>query len=95
MPARYSQYQDFLKHEISLSIQAACEEINKPVLVIHGDQDESVKLEEGLELASWLQVPLTIIENANHTFGATHPWKSENMPRELVTVCSEIVNFIR
>jgi pimeloyl-ACP methyl ester carboxylesterase len=94
MPARYSQYEDFLKHKTDLSIQAACEEINKPVLVIHGEQDKSVKLEEGLELSSWLQVPLTTIKNANHTFGASHPWKSENMPRELESVCSEILNFI-
>jgi uncharacterized protein len=71
LPQYFSQYEDFQQHKSELSIQDSCKELKKPVLLIHGDGDESVSISEGYELASYCQTDLKVIEGADHTFGST------------------------
>lgn len=94
LPLFYSQFEEFIAHKEELTIQRACANLKKPVLLIHGTADESVPISEGRELASWLGVELLEIEDANHTFGATHPWKSSKMPDFLLIVCDAINAFV-
>jgi predicted esterase len=62
-------------------------------LVIHGTSDESVYIEEGRKLATWLHTELVEIEGANHTFGSAHPWNSEMLPKDLEMVCGKTLKF--
>jgi pimeloyl-ACP methyl ester carboxylesterase len=93
LPNSYFQYKDFLKHSSELDIEAACKNLNKPVLVIHGTADESVSIEEGRKLANWLHTELVEIDGANHTFGSAHPWNSEILPVDLEIVCGKTLKF--
>lgn len=93
MPHFYSQYEDFIANKENLDIQKACLNSTKPTLVIHGDADTSVDIEEGRNIASWLKTRLFEIEEANHTFGATQPWNDQNMPEELEKVCALMLGF--
>jgi pimeloyl-ACP methyl ester carboxylesterase len=48
-----------------------------PWLIIHGEQDESVSVEEGKKLheaANKDQTKLEVVPGGGHTFGARHPW---------------------
>ena len=94
LPQYFSQYEDFLEHKNQLSIRNACEHLKKPVLLIHGTNDTSVSIDEGYELASFCGTDLKIIEGADHTFGAAHPWHEEKMPDHLLQVCQSIHKFI-
>jgi pimeloyl-ACP methyl ester carboxylesterase len=46
-----------------------------PVLVVHGDADESVKIQEGRAIAGWSAGELVELPGAGHTFGAVHPFR--------------------
>lgn len=57
-----------------LDITKAARELAVPLLVIHGDADETVPLREARALAEQpANASLVIIGGATHTFGATHP----------------------
>jgi pimeloyl-ACP methyl ester carboxylesterase len=94
MPHFIEQLTDFETHSNELDIRKACMELKKPLLILHGDQDESVSIEEGKSIAAWTNQPLQIIHGVNHTFGASHPFQEQTLPTELQMCCDEIVEFI-
>lgn len=59
-----------------LDLLAAAARRRSPWLIVHGQQDESVPMHEGSELAAAAQAPsrLLMVEGASHTFGAVHPF---------------------
>ena len=78
---------DIEKNSSKLNILAAAEKLEAPTLLIHGQEDESVPVEEAQIIYDHLASPnkeLMIIEGGTHTFGARHPM--ESMPKELETV---------
>jgi pimeloyl-ACP methyl ester carboxylesterase len=94
MPHSIEQLTDFESHQDELDIRKACLELNKPVLILHGDQDESVSIEEGKAISLWTNQPLHNIQSANHTFGASHPYQDKTMPKDLLSCCQKIVLFL-
>lgn len=79
--------EDTQKNRAQLNIQAAAEQLETPTLIIHGQEDESVPVEEAQTIYDHIASPskeLMIIEGGTHTFGARHPL--ESMPKELETV---------
>ncbi|WP_435135985.1 alpha/beta hydrolase family protein [Formosa sp. A9] len=96
MPHYYQFYTTYLQHENRLNIKRAAKHLNKPFLIIHGDNDTSVLIEEAHNLHLWNpQSELKIIKNANHVFEASHPWIQSNMPKQLTEVVEIVVAFIR
>ena len=94
MPHFIEQLTDFEIHRSELDIRKACMELKKPLLILHGDQDESVSIEEGASIAEWTNQPLQIIHGANHTFGASHPFIENTLPIGLQACCDKILDFI-
>ncbi len=94
MPHNYIQYLDFIEFQDELNIEKVCRELQKPNLVIHGDNDTSVSIDEGVEIAEWTNSPLYTIENADHVFGSSHPWTSDKLPKQLEEVFTLICTFI-
>jgi pimeloyl-ACP methyl ester carboxylesterase len=94
MPHSIEQLTDFETHRNELDIQNACLALKKPILILHGDQDESVSIEEGEAIAAWTKQSLHVIHGANHTFGASHPFSEKILPTELQVCCEKIVEFI-
>lgn len=95
MPHNYSQVIDFITHKDELNIEAACKRLTKPVLLIHGDEDTSILLDEGLNLASWCNTELHIVKNTDHVFGASQPWEKQELPEKLEEACVLILDFLR
>ena len=93
MPIAYDLYEDFIANKNRLNIQAACEKLKIPRLIIHGAADEAVNVSEGHQLAAWLNVPLFEIPGANHTFGAVHPFNEYKLPSDLKTVVKLTIDF--
>lgn len=94
MPHNFIQYLDFIEFQDELNIEKACSSLTKPNLVIHGDKDTSVSIEEGVEIATWTNSPLYTIEDADHVFGSAHPWNSNELPEKLEEVVSLVSTFI-
>jgi pimeloyl-ACP methyl ester carboxylesterase len=87
LPQYFSLFTDFEKNKELLSIKNALTNLQIPLCVIHGTDDDAVSIEEGRQLAGWTQVKLHEIQEANHVFGATHPFESESLPVHLFEVC--------
>lgn len=93
MPHHFSQYESYKKYSQRLNIESYCKNSTVPTLVVHGEQDSSVSIDEGKTISNWLGVDLTVIENENHTFGSSQPWKLDSLPSGLEQVCNETLAF--
>jgi pimeloyl-ACP methyl ester carboxylesterase len=96
MPHFYQFYEDFKANEERLNIQKAVEKIEIPQLVIHGDKDTSVSVDEAHKIHSWNPNSiLEIIENADHVFNVSHPWEKEKVSKELEEVTTICIEFLK
>jgi esterase/lipase len=71
----------------SLNIKSALTKLNKPYLIIHGDQDLTVPVNEAEDLFSWSNKSLTElskIKGSGHTFDVTHPFEISTKALNLV-----------
>lgn len=93
MPHAYAQYEDFLANSDKLNIENAAKKMDKPWLILHGDEDTTVSIDEGKELANWSNRELRVITGANHTFGSAHPWKGNKLPEKLAETCRLTAEF--
>lgn len=68
---------DITDHAKELSVTAAISTINKPFLIVHGEQDLTVPLREAHKLREFSSehTRLCIIPRTGHTFGAVHPFQ--------------------
>jgi pimeloyl-ACP methyl ester carboxylesterase len=95
MPHYFQFYEDFLANRNQLNIRGAAEHIKIPHLIIHGDKDTSVNVEEALNLHKWNpKSQLEIIPNADHVFNTKHPWGKNELSVELKMVTEKILDFI-
>lgn len=68
---------DIINNAEKLSLTAAISAINKPFLIVHGEQDLTVPLREAHKLREFSSehTRLCIIARTGHTFGAVHPFQ--------------------
>ncbi len=73
---------DFEQHKDDLlSIEKAVKSLHRPLLIVHGDDDESVPVEEARRLYGWAdrqQTLLMTVSGTGHTFDAKHPFEGTN-----------------
>jgi len=94
LPNFYSLYEDFKINEERLNIQKACSNKSISALVIHGEKDTSVPIVEGEKIAEWIKTSLISIPEADHVFGASHPWVKQQLPQKLEIICEKITEFL-
>lgn len=92
MPHKFSMYEDFLENMDALNIQSASSRINIPWLILHGDQDLAVPLNNAERLKAWSNnARLEIIKGGTHTFNTAHPFEEKQLPKE----AQELVDLTR
>ena len=95
MPHYYQFYKDFIANEPRLTIQTAVKKLKIPFLIIHGDADTSVSINEALALREWNPNGKFIaLQGANHVFGSSHPWILMELPPYFDQIHTEITHFI-
>jgi pimeloyl-ACP methyl ester carboxylesterase len=65
----------------SLSIEKAVKNLNKPLLIAHGDQDLAIKINEAEEIYGWADKSKTEffkLFGTGHTFDIVHPFAGSN-----------------
>lgn len=94
MPHYYQFYEDFKANEKRLDIEAAEKKLQIPHLIIHGNNDTSVFINEAYSLHSWNPKSiLEIIEAADHVFNVKHPWEKNSLSIELQKVVDLVIAF--
>ncbi len=96
MPLNVQFYDTIIANKERLDVVKAAEKLNVPFLIIHGTNDEAVTLKDAylLNEANELST-LFIIEEANHTFGAKHPWEEVILPEDSKLVIDRTIQFLR
>lgn len=96
MPHFYGFYEDFIANEERLTIKKAVAQLKIPYLIVHGDNDTSVKLVEAENLKKWnSNARLEIIKNTDHVFNTYHPWEKETIPKEFQKIISIVITFLK
>lgn len=96
MPHYYQFYEDFKANEDRLHIESATKRIQIPMLIIHGDNDTSVSIDEAKELHQWNPSgQLEIIKNADHVFNVRHPWEEHLLSPELKQTVNLMTRFLK
>ena len=96
MPHYFQFYTDFIENENRLTIKRAVSNLKIPHLIIHGNDDTSVLIEEAKNIHQWnSNSVLEIIDSANHVFGAQHPWDENTLPKHLETVVAKVQMFLK
>lgn len=70
-----------------LNLEQAAKNMNKPMLILHGEQDLAVKVNEAEQIYSWSDKDLTElfkISATGHTFDVSHPFEGTNPKLELL-----------
>jgi len=93
MPHNYSQYENFLKYKDRLNIENYCANSSTPTLIVHGEDDQSVLIQEGESIAKWLNTDLQIIPATAHTFDSKQPYSESEMPFALKQACEATLTF--
>jgi pimeloyl-ACP methyl ester carboxylesterase len=95
MPLKATILDDLEKNASRLDILAKAATIVQPVLIIHGDEDQTVPLSHAKQLkAAQPHAELLVIKNADHTFNATHPYAKRTLPPQLQEFCQAAVVFL-
>jgi pimeloyl-ACP methyl ester carboxylesterase len=95
MPHYFQFYEDFIKNESRLTIRRSASNLKIPHLIVHGNKDTSVSVEEAKTLHKWNpNSKLVIIEGANHVFGVSHPWEKTYLPPEFELSINTMINFL-
>lgn len=71
----------------SLSIEKAVKDLYKPLLIVHGEQDLTVTVEEGEQIFNWSDKSISkfeLIPASGHTFDIVHPFEGSNKKFDIV-----------
>lgn len=96
MPLYLDVLKDLEKNAEKLDLLQSARSLKQPWLIIHGDADTTVTVEQAQLLKR--QHPtsyLMILENADHVFNARHPWTEDFLPEALKQACDSTISFIR
>ena len=95
MPLNVSLLEDLEAHKEEYNIIAAASRVKIPWLILHGDDDVNVDFSVAQRLAqAQPSATLQKIAGANHVFGASHPYTSDILPRQLQEVNEKTFAFL-
>ncbi len=95
MPLDYQMVQDYLDNRDRLNIPKAIRSITRPLLIVHGDEDEAINYEEGMMASLWNQeMQFETIDDAGHTFGGKHPMTESTLPEHSQLLVDKTIQFL-
>lgn len=95
MPHNYQFYLDYKSNEERLDIALAAKKLKIPFLIIHALEDPTVLFNEAEDLHAYNTTStLCKIENSNHVFNSSHPYKNKKLPEALQQVVTKSISFI-
>lgn len=94
MPHYFEFYTSYMENEERLTISKAVQKLKIPYLIVHGTADPTVTVAEAEKLHFWNpRSELFLVGNANHVFGAKHPWNDKHLPGDLRVTLEKSTQF--
>ncbi len=96
LPLKKQLYDDYIKNKPALDLQKALLMMDVPLLILHGEKDETVGIKHSETIYNIVQHSILIkMENANHSFGAKHPFdETSDVVKELEELIENTVEFL-
>jgi pimeloyl-ACP methyl ester carboxylesterase len=95
MPLYFQFYEDLDRNRERLLIKKAAKKLNKPFLIVHGTEDDTVSINEANALHQWVAGSrLCLIENADHAFNATHPYTAQELNEHILKKLKVSLEFL-
>ena len=95
MPMYYQFYENYLEHKDKFDILKHCVKIKQDVLILHGTNDSTVKIQDAEEIHRLVKKSKIFkILDADHTFGAIHPAMDNKIPIHLNKAIDASINFL-
>ena len=95
LPHNFQFYEDFKSNEERFTLKKVVKGLEKPLLIIHGTDDETVGLNEAQAMQQWSSTAqIEIIADADHVFGGSHPWEDESLPQHLKEAVEKTTDFL-
>lgn len=95
LPLYWQLAEDMEANQERFHIQNALADMDKPFMVAHGTEDESVPQEEAIKLKKWnSNVKLELIPGASHTYGGYHPYEEDHLPQTLQHLVKASIRFL-
>lgn len=96
MPLYYQLYEDYIGNYARLDMKQAAKNIQKPWLILHGQEDDVVLPTDAEELHRWQpHSQLVFIAAGDHTFGGSHPWTADVLPEPCAAAITATIAFIQ
>ncbi|MDN5201442.1 dienelactone hydrolase family protein [Fulvivirgaceae bacterium BMA10] len=95
MPLYFQLWEDIKKNQERFNIQNKITLLNKPMLILHGDKDETLPLSMAENLKQWkYDAQFKVIKNGNHTFGGQHPYPYQKLQPITLELVEETISFL-
>ncbi|QJD95092.1 alpha/beta hydrolase [Mucilaginibacter robiniae] len=95
MPIKVSLLDDLDRHPGRLNVTARAADVKQPWLLVHGTADPTVNISQAHDLkAMQPNAQVMVMANADHVFGATHPFTGHELPAHLQEVCKLALKFL-
>ncbi len=94
LPMYYQIAENFFQNRARLDLPALMPGLRQPVLLIHGDQDETVPLAAVHQLhAGQPAAEVLVVPGAGHMFGGAHPWAGPALPPQAQLIAERTASF--
>ncbi len=96
MPLYYQFYEDLEANFDRFDIENLAKKLDKPFLICHGTGDTVVSVQQAQKFKTWkTDAEIFLVENADHTFGGTHPYETSELPKDMQKVVEKTITFLQ
>lgn len=96
MPLYYQIVEDFIENKYRLDIPTVVKRMQQPLLLLHGEQDETLPTQMAHDLQSWKpDAELHLLPEADHSFGGKHPYDETELPGAAQAAADLTIDFFR
>jgi pimeloyl-ACP methyl ester carboxylesterase len=96
MPLYYQLYENYHANQQRLDILKSVEKLAIPVLIIHGEQDETLPVRMAHDLhAANPYAELYLIPEADHSFGGKHPFEEQELPSFAKAAADKTIQYFQ
>jgi predicted dienelactone hydrolase len=96
MPIKWQMYENYFANLNRLFVPDAVKQMQIPLLIIHGTEDETIAVEAAIEMNQWNpKSELLLLQDSNHNFGGRHPFTEKTLTKDLETAVNASIEFFR
>ncbi len=96
MPLYYQIAENYQANRHRLEIPSVIQRMKQPLLVLHGEQDETLPVQMAQDLQRWKHdATLHLLPNTDHSFGGRHPYQEDLLPEAARAAADLTIKFFQ